>query len=575
MDKCPKCGNKLSRSDILCTRCGALVENLQHRFGAQLPAEPPKPIVPEPPAATPEPPAVMPAQEAPSSAPEAATNESFTSYSAPIIPPVPLKDSATQQDNKKYLELSEVEEPKEAAEPSVVPASEPLVEPVATVEEPQPEAQQHYRTNHDDEDYILHKPEKRPVLLTAFFWVLLGLALFVGFFILNRHVMSAYGSYPAFVYKITDGKINLDTGASVESSIAISVSKAQTEEGEPAHRFDVSAIGGTSVRLLPLGNVYDMEGGSLSIVVPDEALATALSVVSFDDTYMIDNVSMIITAFSQDYTHSLEPLELSLLDAVYERSAPGQDYENTYNQDVTISLTVAQGTSVYVNNDNYTEKINETGQLSLSMPLNPGENHFIVDVVQPGRKSIRESFTVVRELREIALQPGTEFLQVFESAFECGGTTEPGAKVTATIGEAVFEATAKDNGKFTIECELEEYGLHEIALLATAEGMTDGKSVIEAERLPEQNAFMKQAKKTEPADLISNFESLAGKAIQVTGRIEVPYTNAHTTTFVLISGIDRLECRYHGNKKLEAGKSYKLYGMPLAEGDIFYVMFVG
>lgn len=571
MDKCPKCGNKLSRSDILCTRCGALVENLHHRFGAQPPEGPPKPIVPatpEPPSAPAEPPAVIPAQYAPPSSEHKPSNsESFTSYSAPIIPPVRLKDSASQQYNKKYLELREVEEPKAAAEPPV--------EPAPSAEETQTEARQHYRSASDDEDFILHKPDKRPVLLTAFFWVLLGLALFVGFFVLNRHVMSAYGSYPAFVYQLTDGRLNLDTAASVESSIEISVSKAQTEEGEPAHRFDVSAIGGTTVRLLPLENVYEMEGGSLSIVVPDEALATALSIVSFEDTYMIDNASMIITAFAQDYTLSLEPLELSLLDAVYVRSTPGQDYETTYNHDVPISLTVAAGTSVYVNNENYTEKIDETGRLSLSMPLNPGENHFIVDVVQPGRKSIRESFTVVRELREIALQPGTEFLQVFESAFECGGTTEPGAKVTATIGDAVFEATAKENGKFTIACKLEEYGLHEIALLATAQGMADGKAVIKVERLPEQNAFIKQAKKTEPADLISNFESLAGKAIAVTGRIEVPYTNAHTTTFVLISGIDRLECRYHGNKKLEAGKSYKLYGMPLAEGDIFYVMFIG
>lgn len=570
MDKCPKCGNKLSRSDILCTRCGALLENL--RFGAPPPAEPQKPKdVP----VTPKPPTSPPVQEAPPSVPtETAPKETFTSYSAPIIPPARLKDSTAQQNNtdnkKKFLELSEVDKAATDAAPTVEPAAE--------TDTPQaiPETMQNYRAAYEDEpeDYILQQPEKRPVLLTAFFWVLLGLALFVGFFVLNRHVMSAYGSYPAFVYQITDGKISLDTDASVEKSIEITVSEAQTEDGEPAHRFEVSAIGGTSVRLLPLGDVYDMEGGSASFVVPDEALAKALGVISFEDTYVIDNASMIISVFSQDYTRSLEPLNLSLLDAVYVRE-PGQDYASTFDDSITISVTVAQGTSVYVNNDNQTEQIDEIGHLSLSLPLIPGENHFLVDVVQPGRKSIRESFTVVRELKEIVLQPGTDFLRIFENAFECGGTTQPGATVTATIGEAVFEAKAKDNGKFTIECTLEEYGLHEIALLATAEGMTDGNAVIEVERLPEQNAFMKEAKKTEPADLISNFESLAGKAIQVIGRIEAPYTNAHTTTFVLISGIDRLECRYHGSKKLEAGKSYKLYGMPLAEGDIFYVMFVG
>ena len=43
MERCPKCGNKLSNVDVLCPRCGALVEVIQVKNSFVPPPEPEDP----------------------------------------------------------------------------------------------------------------------------------------------------------------------------------------------------------------------------------------------------------------------------------------------------------------------------------------------------------------------------------------------------------------------------------------------------------------------------------------------------------------------------------------------------
>ncbi len=426
MEKCNKCGNKLSPLDVLCPRCCALVEKVQAFSAVSEELRALTGAKNDPPPSDTEnvqdghtsqpPPDTNPT--IPSDAPEnshsdsQAVSDSYTAGSNPVtiepndseIPPAineTLSSITSAEDTPPSVQDEAADEPV-TDELSKLNQETEHKNWLEIIELSQPAYRKGYAQPADSEEKRYRSKsktasEKRPVFLTFFIWLLTAGVLFGVFHFLGRYIISTYGSYGAFVHQLTAGKIELDSDAAFADSIMININEAKNELGEPAHRFDVSAFKGTEVRLLPFNKTFPMDNGHSVFVVSDKDLARALGIVTSSDTYESDNINLVINTGRQEVTRSAGNIMLKMTPVPYSRTVPMLEQSSVSGETANISIAVNKEAKVYINQNDYSSQIDENGQLSIMLPLEPGENYIKVDVCQIGFKTIQDSFVILRE----------------------------------------------------------------------------------------------------------------------------------------------------------------------------------
>ncbi len=670
MERCPKCGNKLSNVDVLCPRCGALVEVIQVKNSFVPP--PPKPPESTPPACerpnlviyNEDFPGDEPAAEEPAADEESIldivekepdfpdllpaeedTSSSQPSVTQPVQPFIPERLYETPQDlereiqaesrmarrarQRKWPEPQDAEQPpprvseepesrlsrratrqstlsdseeqllKEAdqltsraswrarvtgmpddAETPAVP-EEPL-SPVSAdaelsaqpAERTIPRYRAEYRESLRRSGSSRESKRRMPVPAAILLWVIVAAVLFLGFYYLNQHVMTVYGSYGSFIRALTYGIVNLDASADI-NTINVKITESKTESGAPSHTFTVMADGATSVRFFPTGDVFEMKDGQVTFEVPDESIALSRGVLSYDSSIMVEDVSLELTVGNSTVTYPIDPFKIHLISSEYTREKPEQDQSVTSTDSVLISLMVAPGATVFINNNNYSDDISDEGRLSAELPLSDeGDTVFVVDVMQPGRQAVRDKFTVTKQKEPTLLKPEAEYLRTYTDSFECRGITDPGATLSAKLNDKTFAGLVSDAGAYSVACKAAEYGLYSVTLTAAAPGKADTVATITVERLPEAKVFQANARKMTPANAIRNAASLLNTGIRLDAEIGAVTTEGLAQKFSVAAGSAELKCYYYGQTpKLSAGRKYTLYGM-MDEAGSFYVMFV-
>ena len=654
MDKCPKCGNKLSPIDVLCPRCGALAEVIHVASHPDaVPAKNADVVIsrqprPEYTAQQSDMPisrqarsAVNPTEEIPVSLP--ARDEANLIEEDDLPMSRQARKAAMQAKNKevkravsgtdlsessskKWLEIEEIDpallaaknetepEPISAdetednsftetaedkmfdAETDTVPDDNVLLDVQTTDTVPDDnvlsdaqtpdtvpddnvlsdDTPRRYRTRSADEPVSEPGKTRRrsPVALIVLMWVVIAAAVFGAFYFLDTHVTSAYGGWDDFVRQLTNGKVELDTDASYLSSIDVNISETQTEDGAPAHRFDITMKSGKSIKVLPLGDTFNMDNGSVSFTIADEALARSLGEVSSESTIDTNGVSLEVTSISQTFTYPVTSLKLMLTGAIYTRESPSPDNLTSTEDMLPIDITVSPDATVFINNANHTTEIEENGRLSVSMPLNMGENLFVIEVIQPGRRTVKENFKIIREEQRTPLTPNTDFLRVDESPFECLGTTAPGATLTATMDGQSFTALVAADGTFSLACKTDVIGIHELIIRASSEGYSDAEATVAVEYLPDPDAFMAAAKELSVGQIIKDLDSLGDTGIKATGTVSSLTSEKNKQTFTITKGSDSINCYYYGTVRLSENSSYTFYGVADSQRSSFYVMHV-
>ena len=654
MDKCPKCGNKLSPIDVLCPRCGALAEVIHVASHPDaVPAKNADVVIsrqprPEDTAQQSDMPisrqarsAVNPTEEIPVSLPardeanlieeddlpmsrqaRKAAMQAKTKEAKRAVSGTDLSESSS----KKWLEIEEIDpallaaknetepEPIAAdetedhsltetaedkmfdAETDTVPDDNVLLDAQTTDTVPDDnvlsdaqtpdtvpddnvlsdDTPRRYRTRSADEPVSEPGKTRRrsPVALIVLMWVVIAAAVFGAFYFLDTHVTSAYGGWDDFVRQLTNGKVELDTDASYLSSIDVNISETQTEDGAPAHRFDITMKSGKSIKVLPLGDTFNMDNGSVSFTIADEALARSLGEVSSESTIDTNDVSLEVTSISQTFTYPVTSLKLMLTEAIYTRESPSPDNQTSTEDMLPIDITVSPDAMVFINNASHTTEIDENGRLSVSMPLNMGENLFVIEVIQPGRRTVKENFKIIREEQRTPLTPNTDFLRVDESPFECLGKTAPGATLTATMDGQSFTALVAADGTFSLACKTDVIGIHELIIRASSEGYSDAEATVAVEYLPEPDAFMAAAKELSVGQIIKDLDSLGDTGIKATGTVSSLTSEKNKQTFTITKGSDSINCYYYGTVRLSENSSYTFYGVADSQRSSFYVMHV-
>lgn len=263
-----------------------------------------------------------------------------------------------------------------------------------------------------------------------------------------------------------------------------------------------------------------------------------------------------------------------LTEAIYTRESPSPDNQTSTEDMLPIDITVSPDATVFINNASHATEIDENGRLSVSMPLNMGENLFVIEVIQPGRRTVKENFKIIREEQRTPLTPNTDFLRVDESPFECLGTTAPGATLTATMDGQSFTALVAADGTFSLACKTDVIGIHELTIKASSEGYSDAEATVAVEYLPEPDAFMAAAKGLSAGQIIKDLDSLGDTGIKATGTVGSLTSEKNKQTFAITNGSDSINCYYYGTVRLSENSSYTFYGVADPQRSSFYVMYV-
>lgn len=417
--------------------------------------------------------------------------------------------------------------------------------------------------------------KKMPVLASVLLWVMLAAVVFTGFYYLNRYVQNEFGGYPAFIRDITNGKIELDPNATLASSITVATEQTTTDNGAPAHTFTVSAINATEVRVTQTGDSFPMTDGKAVFTLPDEKIAQALGVVTYNSTVSADALNLDITFTSASQSYTVEPFELRLIRSVYSREAPTEMRTTTSENVIELIITVAPESTVFINNVNYSDALDFSGKLKTDLKLEEvGDNIFVIDVIQPGRQAVKDSLTIIHEAAQTALVPEAGYKRIFAPTFECRGTSEAGATLSAEMNGKTFAGLVSESGAFSAACTAGEYGLYTVKLTAAIEGKVNNVAEVSVEYLPNFNDISAKAKKKSVAEVIKNATTLANADITLVGKPTELTTEDIAQNFSLVSGSSKLNCYFYGDApKLAEGSEYTLYGR-LDETGQFYVMYV-
>ncbi len=586
MNYCPNCGNKLNPTDVLCSRCGSLVERAKASSYPQ-PANNAEICRPS---------------TASADVPEADMTVPGQIAMPGLIPG--LEDNTASDTDKLWLEIEEIDATAPAEEQAEAAVSETEAETEAEAEaEAEPgsaeeqlpavpeeispddvETRRSSRRMQENAAPIDTAPQPRdraakkhaPGIVVLLIWILTTAAVFAGFYFADSYVAENYGGWDAFVQDFTKGKVELDISAAYLSSIKVDVSEAQTEDGAPAHRFDVTLADGKSIRVLPLGESYPMQNGSASFTVSDEALAKSLGVVTSDASMDTSGISLDVQTASQSFTYPITSLSLKLTDAQYRREKPSAETLTTTDTGLKITLTVSPDATVFINNSNHSEDIDDFGHLTATMPLELGEDAFVIEAIQPGRRSVKENFTITRELPAISLSLRDQYLRVYESSFECRGTSQAGATVTAMLDGKKFTALVGDDGVFSFACTLTNTGVYDMQVTAAKEGLADATAPVMVEYLPGQETYIEKTKEMTVDKIMKDINAVKGTDIKTTARIDGNITNEnHTQSFTVISKDGAtMSCYYYGPERLSAELEYTFCGVFDTDKNSFYVMFV-
>jgi len=669
MERCPKCGNKLSNVDVLCPRCGALVEVIQVKNSFVPPPAPPESTPPacerpnlviynedfpgdEPAADEPaaEEESILDFVEKEPDFPELVSTEENTSspqpsVTQPVQPFLPERLYESPQDLEREVQAESRmarrarqrrwPEPQDAEQPSHRVSEEPEsrlsrraarqaassaseeqllreadqlasrvswrsrvtgmpddAETPAAPEEPLspvstdaelsappaertiPRYRAEYRESLRRPDRSRKSKGRMPVPAAILLWVMVAAVLFLVFYYLNEHVMDVYGSYGSFINALTYGTVRLDASADI-NTINVKISESKTESGAPSHTFTVIADGATSVRFFPTGDVFEMKDGMVAFEVPDESIALSRGVLTYDSSILVEGIRLELTVGASTVTYPIDPFKIHLISSEYTREKPEQDQTVASTDSVLISLMVAPGATVFINNSNYSGDISDDGRLSVELPLSDeGDTVFVVDVMQPGRQAVKDKFTVTKQKDPTQLKPEAEYLRIYTDSFECRGVTDPGATLSAQLNDNTFAGLVSDTGAYSVACKATEYGLYSVKLTAAAAGKAETVATITVERLPEARAFQTNARRTTAANAMRNAASLLNTGIRLDTEIGAVTTEGLAQKFSVAAGNAQLNCYYYGQTpQLSAGKKYTLYGM-MDEAGSFYVMFV-
>lgn len=303
----------------------------------------------------------------------------------------------------------------------------------------------------------------------------------------------------------------------------------QLDDMRQGHAIVFYGKDGDQVFVPELDRSLTISGGVARIVVPDSDWFG-------QDVTGIDHADITLTPTLVGETGKKTKLpacnfKIDVPDSPLNVITPEKDRATVITSVYPLELNVVPGSTVYINSENVTDKVDRAGALSTHVSVKPiGDNVITIIVRTPHHREFRKDLIIYREHYDINLELDTT-VSNFSSArtIAITGTAEPGAMI-AVDTDYIPESLAVDisTGRFSFIAKLSTFGDNIVRFRATMDGRRPASLSFTVRYKPTLADYSAKAWKMDYKQLSHLFEQWRERVFQCRGTL-VDIINDPTT----------------------------------------------
>lgn len=295
----------------------------------------------------------------------------------------------------------------------------------------------------------------------------------------------------------------------------------QLADGRNAHSVVFYGKDGDSIFLPELNRSLTICGGIARLEIADSEWFS-------DDASEYDyaEVHFAPVLISQDGTQTQLP-EIEYTVDVPESPltviSPSEDGISVVTSTYPLELQVVPGSSVYVNGEDLTDRVDRSGVLDdTKVSVQPiGDNTYTIIVRTPNHKETRRDITIYRENFDINIELDDNVSTVSsEVQMTVSGTAEPGAMISVDT-DYIPESLQVDmtTGRFSFIAKFNQFGNNVVRFRATMDSRADAVISFTVNYKPTLGDYADKAWKMDYAQLRLYFEQWNGRVFRCIGTI--------------------------------------------------------
>lgn len=218
--------------------------------------------------------------------------------------------------------------------------------------------------------------------------------------------------------------------------------------------------------------------------------------------------------------------------------SPAEDGLSVVTSTYPLELQVVPGSSVYVNGEDLTSRVDRSGVLDdTKVSVQPiGDNTYTVIVRTPSHKETRRDITIYREKFDINVELDENVSNTYnQPQMTVSGTAEPGAMISVDT-EYIADSLQVDmtTGRFSFVAKFTQYGSNVVRFRATMNGRADAVISFSVNYKPNLGDYAAGAWKMDYDQLRLYFEQWNGRVFRCVGTIVESFTGDDGIQYVIM-----------------------------------------
>ena len=293
------------------------------------------------------------------------------------------------------------------------------------------------------------------------------------------------------------------------------------DDGRNAHTVVFYGKDGDRIYLPELNRSLSICGGIARLEIADsEWFGTEVSEYDYADVHfapiLIEESGKETQLPVIDYTVTVPESPLTVL-------SPAKDGISVVTSTYPLELQVVPGSSVYVNGEDLTDRVDRSGVLDdTRLSVQPiGDNTYTIIVRTPSHKETRRDVTIYREKFDITIELDENVSTVSSDAqMTVSGTAEPGAMISVDT-DYIAESLQVDmtTGRFSFIAKFTQFGNNVVRFRATMDGRADAVISFTVNYKPTLGDYADRAWKMDYDQLRLYFEQWNGRVFRCIGPI--------------------------------------------------------
>ncbi|MBE5781085.1 MAG: hypothetical protein E7328_04615 [Clostridiales bacterium] len=407
--------------------------------------------------------------------------------------------------------------------------------------------------SHIDLSSTLRRPKdeapKKPFLKVFLKWLCIFMAIGAACIGVHLLVTANFVTWQRF--------FNTIFGVQVEAPyVAPAVMEVKEEEGKYLRTFSVYGEDNYTLIVDSLGGKkVQFKDGVAQVTIEDSVWIADTPDPHLE--YLEVHLDMrVMDELGYDSKVDVDPFLVYVPVTPVEFTFPTSQSCRVYEETATLEFTPPAGSTVLINGENVMNKMDESGVVRYSVPVEMGDNTVAFEATMPFARPLSISFNLRRTLHDVEIDLSQNIpSRTSEEKVIITGTLESGAALkTDASGSMKIDRGA---GTFSFTANLKGYGIHEIVFHATKEGKEPTDVKVSIERIPDPRTFAFSAVSPAIDSFIANPGSYKSKGLYFNGMVQ---TTEFDNEFELEIGSSVIGFTYNGATHLKSGDEIRIYG---------------